>query len=63
MVLIYKAAGALVEPISDKRMSACINDVSGSIIYVLGIAASVTFIFLITVTAIISAGTMSAAIR
>lgn len=63
LVLIYKAAGALVEPISDKRMSSCINDVAGSIVYVLGIAASVTFIFLITVTAIISAGTMSAAIR
>ena len=63
LVLIYKAAGALVEPISDKRMSSCINDVAGSIVYVLGIAASVTFIFLLTVTAIISAGTMSAAIR
>jgi stage III sporulation protein AE len=63
LVLIYKAAGALVEPVSDKRLTSCINDVAGSIVYVLGIASSVTFMFLITITAIISAGTMSAMIR
>jgi stage III sporulation protein AE len=36
---------------------------AGSLTFVLGIVASVAFMFLLTVTAIITAGSLSAAVR
>ena len=63
LVALYKAASALVEPISEKRITNCISDVAGSMVYIFGIAAAVGFMFLITITALISAGNLSAMIR
>lgn len=63
LVVLYKAASALLEPISEKRITNCINDVAGSMIYIFSLSASVAFMFLISVTALISAGNMSAMIR
>lgn len=63
LVLLYKATCALVEPISEKRITNCISEMAGSLTYILGIAASVAFMFLILIAALIGAGNMSAAIR
>ncbi len=63
LVALYKAASALVEPISEKRITNCISDVAGSMVYIFGIAAAVGFMFLISITALISAGNLSAMIR
>ncbi len=63
LVALYKAASALVEPISEKRITNCISDVAGSMVYIFGISAAVGFMFLITITALISAGNLSAMIR
>lgn len=63
LIVLYKAAGALLEPISEKRITNCINDVAGSMIYIFSLSASVAFMFFILVTALISAGNMSAMIR
>lgn len=63
LIVLYKMTCVLVEPISEKRITNCINEIAGSLTYLLGIAASVTFMFLVTITAIISAGNMSAMIR
>lgn len=63
LVVLYKAASALLEPISEKRITNCINDVAGSMIYIFSLSASVAFMFLISVTALISAGNVSAMIR
>jgi len=63
LVALYKAAAALVEPISEKRITNCIGDVAGSMLHIFGVSAAVGFMFLITTTALISAGNLSAMIR
>ncbi|MCR4434260.1 MAG: stage III sporulation protein AE [Clostridiales bacterium] len=63
LILLYKLACAVVEPISEPRITNCINEMAASLTLLLGIAASVMFMFLIIVTVIISAGNSSAMIR
>lgn len=63
LIALYKSACALLEPISEKRITNCISDVAGSMTYIFGITATVAFMFLISVTALISAGNLSAMIR
>jgi len=63
IVVIYKLTAALVEPIADKRISACVGEVGNAMTFVLGVSASVAFMFFVTITAIISAGNLSAMIR
>ncbi len=63
MIMLYRLVGALIEPISEKRITNCINDIAVTLTYILGIAASVSFMFLITSAALISAGNISAMVR
>jgi stage III sporulation protein AE len=63
LVALYKAAGALFEPISEKRITTCINDVAGSILHIFAVTAAVAIMFLISITALISAGNLSAMLR
>ncbi len=63
IVLLYKATCALVEPISEKRITDCINDIANSMILIIGSVAVVAFMFIVSITAIIAAGNMSAMIR
>lgn len=63
IMLLYKIVCALVEPVAEKRITNCINSIAGSLTFVIGIVASVAIMFLISITAIISAGNISAMIR
>jgi stage III sporulation protein AE len=63
LILLYKLTCVMIEPISEKRITSCISEVANSMTFVLGITASVTFMFLIAVTAVISASNISAMIR
>lgn len=63
LIALFKIACVLVEPISEKRITNCINEVANSLTFVLGIVASVTFMFLISITAIISASNLSTMVR
>lgn len=63
IIVIYRFAGALVEPISEGRITNCINDMAGSLSYIMAIIVSVAVMFLISITAIISAGNVTAMIR
>lgn len=60
---LFKAAGALLEPISESRITNCINDIAGSMIHIFALSASVAFMFVVSVTALISAGNISAMLR
>lgn len=60
---LFKAAGALLEPISENRITNCINDIAGSMIHIFALSASVAFMFIVSVTALISAGNASAMLR
>ncbi len=63
VVVLYKLACAFVEPIADKKITNCLNDMSGSLTYILGVTAAVAVMFLIAITIVISTTNMSAAIR
>jgi stage III sporulation protein AE len=63
MVALYKAASALLEPISEKRITNCIDDVAGSMLHIFALAAAVAFMFMVSITALISAGNVSAMLR
>lgn len=63
LVMVYKAASALFEPISEKRITNCINDVAGSMLFIFALTAAVAFMFIISLTALVSVGNMSAMLR
>ncbi len=63
LVGLFKAASALLEPISDSRISNCINDVAGSMLQMFSLTAIIAVMFIICVTALISAGNLSAMLR
>lgn len=63
LILLYRITCVLIEPISEKRITACISEVAGSLTFIMGIVAAVAFMFLLSVTAIISASNISTMIR
>jgi len=63
IVILYRITAVLLEPVSEKRITGCIGEMANSLTFVLGIAAAVAFMFLISVTVLISAGNMAAAVR
>lgn len=63
IIVMYRMACVLLEPIAETRILKCIGEVASSMTYVLGIVASVAFMFLITVTALITASNLSAMMR
>lgn len=63
IIVMYRLVCVLLEPIAEGRILKCIGEVAGSMTYILGIVASVTFMFLITVTALITASNLSAMMR
>ena len=63
MIVLYKAASALFEPISEKRITNCIDEIAGSMVHIFAITAAVSIMFMISVTALISAGNISATLR
>ncbi|MDD4495409.1 MAG: stage III sporulation protein AE [Eubacteriales bacterium] len=63
VIIMYKIAGAIIEPISDKRLTECIDDVAKAMATVFGIVTAVVIMFLITVTAIVMASNLSTMVR
>ena len=63
MAGLFKAASALLEPISESRITNCINDVAGSMLHIFALTAAVAVMFIISVTALTSAGNLSAMLR
>ncbi|MCX7843268.1 MAG: stage III sporulation protein AE [Clostridia bacterium] len=63
IMILYRLACAIVEPVAEKRITNCISSIAGSLTYIIGVVASVAFMFLISITAIISAGNVTAMIR
>lgn len=59
MMFIYKIAGALIEPISDKRIVSCLTDVGNSMLLIFASVMCVAVMFFIMVTIIASTGKMA----
>lgn len=63
LVFLFRITCVLVEPISEKRIVNCINQMAGSLTFILGIVASIAFMFLVSITVMIGAGNISTMIR
>lgn len=63
LIALYRITCILIEPIADKRITNCINEMANILTYILGISASVAVMFLISITAIIGASNVSSMIR
>jgi len=63
ILILYRLTCALIEPFSEKRITGCINEIAGCLTHVIGIAVSVTLMFLVSITVIIGAGNISAMVR
>ncbi|WIV11000.1 stage III sporulation protein AE [Proteiniborus sp. MB09-C3] len=63
LILIYKIAGALVEPITDNKIVDCLNEISKSLIMLLATVTSVGVMFFIAITIIIGAGNATVMLR
>ncbi|GIN55749.1 stage III sporulation protein AE [Lederbergia ruris] len=60
---IYKLTAALLQPLGDGPVIACLNAVSNSMIYVFASLAIVSFMFFISVTIIITSGNITMMVR
>jgi len=60
---LYRLACVFLEPVAESRIIKCVGEVVGSMTYIFGIVASVAFMFLITVTTLITASNLSAMMR
>ncbi|MDQ2085303.1 stage III sporulation protein AE [Herbivorax sp. ANBcel31] len=63
VIVLYKLTVVLLEPVAEARIIKCINAISDSMSVILGIMASVAFMFLITITALIAAANLSTMVR
>jgi stage III sporulation protein AE len=63
LVILYRLASAVVEPISDKKITNCMSDMASSLTFLLGITAAVSVMFLIAITVVISTTNLSTMIR
>lgn len=63
LILIYKLASALIEPMMDNDLPDCLNDLSNSLMMVFGTVLSVAIMFFMAVTIMIGAGNISMMMR
>lgn len=63
LIIIYKITAVLIEPVSDKKIVDCLNDMSSSLVIVFATVISVAIMFFIAITAVVGAGNITAMIR
>ncbi|MGE5474128.1 MAG: stage III sporulation protein AE [Ignavibacteriales bacterium] len=63
MALVYKLAAVLVQPITDSRITKCLDDVGGTLVLLFSIIVSISFMFIIAIAALIKTGGIATMIR
>lgn len=63
ITLVYKCSAALIEPISEKNVVDCLSDVGNSCGMILASVVATTFMFIVSVTALIGAGNITSMLR
>lgn len=63
LIVIYKIAGAVIEPITDSQLVSCLNDMSSSLILIFATVLSVAMMFFMAVTVIVGAGNLTLMMR
>lgn len=63
LITVYRIGEILIEPISDRRIVQCVTQMGSSLTSMCGVVAAVAFMFMVSLTAIITAGNISMMIR
>lgn len=63
LVLIYKLAGVIIQPVGENFIVKCLNDMANSLILIFVAVASVAVMFFVTITVILSAGNTMVMLR
>jgi len=63
LALIYKLAGALVQPVAEGQVVDCLNDLGGSMIMVFAVVAVVGLLFFFAITILVGVGNLTVMLR
>lgn len=63
LIIIYKLASALIQPIADVRLVDILNDVGNSLVFVFLTVSAVSLMFFITLTVIVGAANLTVMMR
>jgi stage III sporulation protein AE len=63
IIVIYKLAGAIIQPVGEESVVKCLNDMGNSLMLVFISVASVTLMFFVAITVIMAAGNITVMMR
>lgn len=63
LALIYKLAGAMIQPVEDGQMTGCLNDLGNSLLSVFAVVATVGLLFFFTLTILVAVGNITVMLR
>jgi len=63
LALIYKLAGAIIEPVEDGQMVGCLNDLGNSLLAVFAVVGTAGLLFFFTLTILVAVGNITVMLR
>jgi stage III sporulation protein AE len=63
LALIYKLAGAMVQPVEDGQIVGCLNDLGNGLMAVFAVVATVGLLFFFTITIMVAVGNITVMLR
>ncbi|MFZ5647829.1 MAG: stage III sporulation protein AE [Bacillota bacterium] len=63
LALIYKLAGAMMQPVEDGQMTGCLNDLGNSLLSVFAVVATAGLLFFFTLTILVAVGNITVMLR
>jgi stage III sporulation protein AE len=63
IALIYKMAGAMIQPVDEGQVSGCLNDLGNSLLSVFAVVATVGLLFFFTLAIIVAVGNITVMLR
>ncbi len=63
LALIYKLAGAIIQPVEDGQIVGCLNDLGNSLMLVFAVVATAGLLFFFTMTIVVAVGNLSVMLR
>ena len=63
VIIMYKVAGALMQPLGDERLSGALNSLGNGLILIFVTVASVALMFFVCIAVVAALGNVTAALR
>ena len=63
LIAIYKLSGALLEPISDKRIVSCLNEIGSVLVILLVTLIGIAIMFFLTIALLMGIGNITVMMR